>query len=171
MKIKITEEPMTVSKNEAHRTQTLEERFNAIDKEFNDIFTGLGKLDAIANLIDLRTDDQKWMGSERGQYAVYHCCENIEKMFAAFSKTHDEYQGAINDIRNEYIPASVILHILQTVSEMCNGRGEPKNPEKFIRNALRAYYPDKTTLDRVAVAWMDSLRAYGANVGESYADI
>jgi len=73
-------------------------KFHEMDGKFNALWLELGKLDALADLIDLRTDNKEWQASKRAQFAVYLCCGLITKVFQDFSDVHDEYQTALTGL-------------------------------------------------------------------------
>jgi len=78
------------------------EKLYKMDDKFTELWSDLGKLDALANLIDLRSDNQEWQASERAQFAVYLCCGLITKVFQDFSDVHNEYQTALTELKPQY---------------------------------------------------------------------
>ena len=78
------------------------EKLHEMDHKFNALWLELGKLEALANLIDLRSDNQEWQASERAQFAVCLCCGLITKTFQDFSSLHDEYQTALTELKPQY---------------------------------------------------------------------
>lgn len=75
------------------------EKLHDIDRKLGELWSDIGKLDALANLIDLRTDNMEWQASDRAQFATYLCCGLITKLFQDFSATHDEYQEALFELK------------------------------------------------------------------------
>jgi len=74
-------------------------KLHEMDSKFTELWSDLGKLDALANLIDLRMDNTEWQASERAQFATYLCCGMITKLFQDFSDAHDEYQTVLFDLK------------------------------------------------------------------------
>jgi len=86
-------------KNIAIDTQNAREKLDYIDDKLGGLYLEMGKLDALANLIDSRSDNKAWQASERAQFAMYLCCGMITKIFHDVSDTHNEYQTILTELQ------------------------------------------------------------------------